>query len=161
MPPLQVALSLVGIVVVMFGAYYVTYYIGVKSSGMSRGKNRNINMLDRFAFARDKSFCVVEIAGKVYIVGVTNQSMTLLDTIDAEAFARYADEHSAAGQWQPASGKPLDAMSKGLASFLANMTGKSRGKAAESEFDDKSFEERFRDAQEKASGQPEDPEGDR
>ena len=92
--PLQVAVFIVVTIVVVFGAYYVTYFIGAKASGQNRSrlKNRNINMLDRFAISKDKSFCLVEIAGKIYVIGVTNQSMTLLDTLDAAEFAETAAE---------------------------------------------------------------------
>jgi flagellar biogenesis protein FliO len=67
----------------------VTYFISAKASGQSRGRlrNKNISIIDRFSISRDKSFCIVEIAGKVYVIGVTNQSMTLIDTLDAGAFA--------------------------------------------------------------------------
>ena len=88
MSPLKVTFSLVCIVIVIIGAYYATYYIGIKASGQSRGRfrNKNINIVDRFAISRDKSFYIVEIAQKVYVIGVTNQAMTLFDTIDAAAF---------------------------------------------------------------------------
>jgi flagellar biogenesis protein FliO len=94
METLRVAFSLAGVVIVIIGAYYATYYIGLKASGKSRGKfrNKNINVIDRFSISRDKSFCLVEISGKVYVVGITNQSMTLLDTLDAAAFTEAAAE---------------------------------------------------------------------
>ena len=93
---LQIAVFIIGTVIVVFGAYYVTYFIGVKASGKSRSriKNRNINMLDRFAISKDKSFCIIEIAGKIYVVGITNQSMTLLDTIDAEKYAESVSDRA-------------------------------------------------------------------
>ena len=123
MPPLQVALSIIGMVIIIIGAYYVTYYVGVKSSGLSRGRNRNINMIDRFAMSKDKSFCIVEIAGKVYIVGVTNHAMTLFDTFDSEEFEKISIKgDTALRQGMP--GSPFGGMKKGLKSFLANMAGK-------------------------------------
>ena len=102
MQPMQVTLFIVGMVIIIVAAYYVTYFIGVKSSGASRGRirNRNINLLDRFSISKDKSFCLIEIAGKVYVVGVTNQSMTLLDTLDAATFAGTAAERGGASSWQ-------------------------------------------------------------
>jgi len=95
MPPEQVILFIIGTVVILFGAYYVTYYVGMKASGQTRAglRNRNINMLDRYAIARDKQFCIIEIAGKVYIIGATNHSMTLLDTIDAAEFAKLTENN--------------------------------------------------------------------
>ena len=148
MPPLQVALSLAGMVIIIVGAYYVTYFIGVKSSGLSRGRNRNINMVDRFAMSRDKSFCIVEIAGKVYIIGVTNHTMTLIDTLGSEEFAKSA-ERGEPGAWPRTPGGPIGVMRKGLKSFFANMTGKQN----------QSFESSMRIAREKASELQEGPEG--
>ena len=157
MPPLQVVLSIAGMIVVIVGAYYVTYYIGVKSSGLSRGRNRNIHMLDRFAISKDKSFCIVEIAGKVYIIGVTNQSMTLFDTLDAEVFAETTGEHEDALAWPPPGG-PLSGLTKGLTSFLANLTGKTRVTDMGGTRD-KSFEESMEEARDRSSVKPGDPEG--
>ena len=104
MPPLRVALSLAGIIIVIVGAYYATYYVGTKSSGQNkpRIRNRNINMLDRFAISKDKSFYIMEIAGKVYIVGITNQNMTLLDTLDADEYAEAVEKYDSA-TWPAAS----------------------------------------------------------
>ena len=157
MSPFQLAASIAGMVIIIFGAYYVTYYIGVKSSGFSRGRNRNINILDRFAISKDKSFCIVEIAGKVYIIGVTNQSMTLFDTLDAESFAELSEEQDAEAPRFPAPGGPLSVMKKGLTSFLANLTGKTRGKETYGDID-KSFEESMKKARDKESVRPGGPE---
>ena len=129
MEPMQVALFIVGTVLIIVAAYYVTYYIGVKSSGASRGRNRNINILDRFSISKDKSFCLVEIAGKVYVVAVTNQSMTLLDTLDAATFAGNAAERGGASFRQktnarPAGGTYSNRMTYKLASFIAAKLGR-------------------------------------
>ena len=156
MPPFQIAIFIAGSVVIIVGAYYVTYYVGVKASGLSRGRNRNINLLDRFAISKDKSFCIVEIAGKVYIIGVTNQSMTLLDTLDAEAFARGASEVGGAASWAAAPGAPFGVMMKGLKSFLATLTGKPRIESADGHDGGPSFADSMKDAQGRQSGQPED-----
>ena len=136
MQPLQVTLFIVGTVIIIVAAYYVTYFIGVKSSGASRGRNRNINLLDRFSISKDKSFCLVEIAGKVYVVAVTNQSMTLLDTLDAATFAGTAAERGGASPWQVPGGRSAQGgrgapggkytarMTNRLASFIAARMGK-------------------------------------
>ena len=106
MQPFQVTIFIIGTIVIVFGAYYVTYYIGLKASGQRKGRvrNRNINLLDRFSISKDKSFCVVEIAGKVYVIGVTNQSMTLLDTFDAAEYAGNTAVSREAASWPAAPG---------------------------------------------------------
>ena len=127
MEPLQLTLTLIGIVIIIIAAYYATYYIGVKASGQNRVRfrNRNINLIDRFAFSRDKSFCLVEIAGKVYVIGITNQTMTLLDTLDAAAFAETGIGRGDAETWPAMPGGRLTGrLTKKLASFIARKTGR-------------------------------------
>ena len=127
MLPQQVITFIIGTVAVLFGAYYVTYYIGKKASGQTRTghRNRNISLLDRYAIARDKSFCVVEIAGKVYIVGVTNHTMTLLDTLDAAAFAKLTEDNREIVPWSMTPvGQYGNKLTKKLVAFIAEKTGK-------------------------------------
>jgi flagellar biogenesis protein FliO len=129
MDPLQVIFSLFGVVVVIVGCYYVTYYISVKASGQRRGglRNRNISLLDNYAFARDKSFCIVKIADKVYIVGVTNQTMTLLDTFDAAAFAEMTADNQEMPAWSMTPvGQYGNKLTKKVVAFVAEKTGKTR-----------------------------------
>jgi len=128
MPPQQVLLFIVGTIVILFAAYYVTYYVGMKATGKSRGsfRNRNINLLDRYAIARDKQFCVVEIAGKVYIVGVTNHTMTLLDTLDAAAFAELtkSNENTTTPWSMTPVGQYGNKLTRKVVDFIAVKTGK-------------------------------------
>jgi len=126
MDPLRVALSLVGIVIVIIAAYYATWFVSVKASGQSRGKlrNKNIRLIDRFAISKDKSFCLVEIAGKVYVIGITNQSMTLIDTLDPEVFAETSTENRDTAVWQSAGGSFTSRVTKKIALFLAQKMGR-------------------------------------
>jgi len=159
-PPEQLILFIVGTIVILFGAYAVTYYIGMKASGKTRSglKNRSINLLDRYAIARDKQFCVVEIAGKVYIVGITNHSMTLLDTFDAAAFSELTENNTEVTPWNLTPvGQYGNKLTKKIVSFIAEKTGKTR------QNDDKQgeagFSAAFEEAQRTASetGESSDP----
>jgi len=128
MPPDRVILFIIGTIVILFGAYYVTYYVGMKATGQTRAglRNRNITVLDRYAIARDKQFCIIEIAGKVYVVGVTNHTMTLLDTIDAAAFAeKTKDNNDSVTPWglTPV-GQYGNRLTKKVVEFIAVKTGK-------------------------------------
>jgi len=160
MDPLQVTFSLIGVVIVIIGCYYVTYFISAKASGQSRGRlrNKNINLIDRFAISRDKSFCIVEIAGKVYVIGITNQSMTLLDTLDAAAFTEAAAERRDTAMRNTASdGRLRDRMTHRLAAFMAARMGRTlddNGSAGSSRFEENMMTARKKDS----SGQPEDDE---
>ncbi|MCL2663817.1 MAG: flagellar biosynthetic protein FliO [Oscillospiraceae bacterium] len=128
MPPEQVILFIVGTIVILFGAYYVTYYIGMKASGQTRTgmKNRNINLLDRYAIARDKQFCIIEIADKVYVVGITNHTMTLLDTLDAAAFAELTEskEEKTTPWGMTPVGQYGNKLTRKVVEFIAEKTGK-------------------------------------
>ena len=127
MPPQQVIIFIVGTIVILFGAYYVTYYVGMKASGQTRAglRNRNISLLDRYAISRDKSFCIIEIAGKVYIVGVTNNAMTLLDSFDAAAFAKLTEDSHEPVPWNMTPvGQYGNKLTKKLVAFVASKTGK-------------------------------------
>jgi len=130
MPPQQVILFIIGTIVILFGAYYVTYFIGMKASGQTRAglRNRNINLIDRYAIARDKQFCIIEIAGKVYIVGVTNHTMALLDTLDAAAFAELTekdDENETPWNLTPV-GQYGNKLTRKVVAFIAEKTGKTK-----------------------------------
>jgi len=141
----QVITFIIGTIVVLFGAYFVTYYVGMKASGQTRAgfRNKNIRLLDRYAISRDKQFCVIEIAGKVYIIGATNQTMTLLDTFDAAVFAKMAEE-SRDGDVVPWNETPVgrygNKLTKMVVAFFANITGRAPpvdvGKKSDDSVDD-------------------------
>ena len=159
MPPEQVIFFIIGTIVILFGAYYVTYYVGMKASGQTRAglRNRNINLLDRYAIARDKQFCVVEIAGKVYIIGITNHSMVLLDTVDAEEFAKLTEAGSE--DTTPWNMTPVaqygNKLTRKLVAFIAEKTGKTQ----QQELYKQDFSKTMEEAK-KADNQPEDREDD-
>ena len=129
MDPGQIIVFIIGTIVILIGAYYVTYFIGTKASGQKFAtvRNRNIKLHDRYAISRSATFCVVEIAGKVYIVGTTGNSMTLLDTIDAAAFAQLAKESdtAAVAPWgMTPVGRYGNKLTKSLVAFIAAKTGR-------------------------------------
>ena len=167
----QVIIFIIGTVVILFGAYYVTYYIGMKASGQTRAglRNRNIRLVDRYAISRDKQFCVIEIAGKVYIVGMTNQSMTLLDTLDAAAFAMLTEKTNENVPWSETPvGMYGNKLTKMVVSFIASKTGRKppANGAAEKDSpgvspldsDNHSHESRFETTLEKAKRKTTEPE---
>jgi len=172
MPPEQVILFIIGTIVILFGAYFVTYYVGMKASGRQTRtglKNRNITLLDRYAISRDKQFCVVEIAGKVYIVGVTNHTMTLLDTLDAEAFAELTENNTDVTPWNMTPvGQYGNKITRKIVAFIAEKTGKTR--QANNSPGETGFSSAFEEAQRNAGNmdreiesqdsQPENPEDD-
>jgi len=147
---MQVVMSIIIIAVIMLGAYYVTYYIGTKATGQARMgfKVRTIKLLDRFAISRDKSFVTVEIAGKVYVVAVTNNAMTLLDTYDAEAFAEILDskvQDMSAWNKTPV-GQYGNKLTQRVVAFVAEKTGRKTYETGDSE--NSNFSDSMKTAQE-------------
>ena len=148
MPPQQVIFFIIGTLVIVFGAWYVTYFVGMKATGQTRAgmRNRSIKVLDRYAIARDKQFCVVEIAGKVYIIGVANHSMTLLDTVEAEEFARLTEADD--DETIPWNMTPVamygNRLTRKLVAFIAEKTGKTGQKPEKTNETD--FAEHFEEA---------------
>jgi len=153
MPELrQVIVFIVGMVVILFGAYYVTYYVGLKASGQTRSgmKNRNIALLDRYAVARDKQFCIIKVAGKVYLVGMTNNTMTLLDTIDAATFSELTENNDEPVPWNMTPvGQYGNKLTQKVVAFIAEKTGKIQPQTESKKTSD-DFSENLRKAQQNA-----------
>ncbi|MDR2420999.1 MAG: flagellar biosynthetic protein FliO [Oscillospiraceae bacterium] len=78
------ALFAAGTAVVIIAAYCATYFIG--SRGMRTRAARDIRLRDHFAVSKDKSFALVEVRGRVYLVALTNGGAALLDTYDLAEF---------------------------------------------------------------------------
>ena len=164
MPPLQAILSLIGIIIVIIAAYYATKYIGLKASGQNRSKyrrrNRNIILRDRFAISKDKSFCIVEIAGKAYVIGVTNQSMTLLDTLDATVFEKNEAKTSETAAWNTMPGSSFSGkLVNRVAAFIAQKMGKPQDIGGATVVSNRSFSDSMKSAHERdISGRQNSPE---
>ena len=132
--------SLIMVVAFIFGAFYLRSYILKRVTGQnwsSRFGNRNIVVLESFAIARDKSFNLIKVKDKIYFVAVTNESATLIDTLDATAFLEAEDDDASE---QPGSEKSkinkrmanlmtsdsvYARMTRGLAGFFTKKMGKS------------------------------------
>jgi len=157
MKPLQLVISLAGIVVVIIACYYATYYLGTKASGRSSARNRgrNIALLDLFAISKDKSFCIIEVAGKIYVIGITNQSMTLIDTLDPEAYAEQTAQKNSPKAWYtPPGGRFGGKLFSSLTSFIAARNGRTRGTGDNANTDSGTFADSMNTAREKnVSGQ--------
>jgi flagellar biogenesis protein FliO len=77
-------------VIVIIAAYYVTYFIGSRGIGMKSRSSREIKLRDRFSVSKDKTFALVEVRGRVYLVALTNGGAVLLDTYDLAEFEESA-----------------------------------------------------------------------
>ena len=136
MPPGQI-FSLILVVAFIFGAFYLRAYILKRASGQNWGRlgTRNIIILERFAIAKDKVFCLAEVAGKVYFVIFTDHNVTLIDSYDAAAFSEAAavslNKNSSETSAQsvslvkiPTGNSWYARMTRSLARFIAVKTGR-------------------------------------
>lgn len=76
-------------VAVIVGAYFTTKFISKKSGRMMRG--RYINVIDRLSVARDRQILLIEVAGKVMLIGISNQTVNILETFEKDE-VDFADE---------------------------------------------------------------------
>ena len=78
---LNTAGTLSVMLLVIFLAYYVTKFVAVKSR-TGFGKPRYFKLIDRFNISKDKMIVLVSVGQAAYLIGVTNQTVTLIDTIE-------------------------------------------------------------------------------
>lgn len=87
--------AVVLIVLIIGAAYYVTKLVAKKGAGLS-AKGTEIKLHGSRSFGRDKHIVITEIGEKVYILGLTAQNITLIDTIAADEFSAGQAEQQAA-----------------------------------------------------------------
>lgn len=80
---LHIILAMVGIVVVLFLAYYLTR-LYAKKMGTYFGTGQNIKVIDRLPVGKGSSIAVVELKGQQYLLGVTEQNISLIDKLDEQ-----------------------------------------------------------------------------
>ncbi len=74
---------------VCVGAYFtVKFLYGRGFQGRLGVGKRLIRVLDRYTLAAQRYLLVVEIGGKAYLIGVTEQQVTFLTPLDLEALAK-------------------------------------------------------------------------
>ncbi len=80
-------LSLVGSVVLMllllWGAYRLSKFLAEKAM-VTRSRARTINELDRFAVGPEQFISVVKAGSRVFLLGVTKGSISMLSELDAD-----------------------------------------------------------------------------
>ncbi|MDR3310598.1 MAG: flagellar biosynthetic protein FliO [Oscillospiraceae bacterium] len=81
----QVIVTIFGSLLVIFGAYYVTRFVGGR--GARSGNSKAITLRDRFAVARDREFYLLQVRDTVYLVAMTAGGAAVLDKFPASDFA--------------------------------------------------------------------------
>ena len=72
---------LVCLILIIFAAYYFTRFFASRATNL-HGKKSKMRVIDRLMLSRDKSILIVEIYGKCYILGLTNQTISYLDVLE-------------------------------------------------------------------------------
>jgi len=75
-------LYIIVMVAVIVAAYVATKYLAGKGQ---RVQSRHIRVLDRMMLARDKHIALIEVGDKNLLIGVTNQTISVLGDIDPDA----------------------------------------------------------------------------
>ena len=78
----QMLLGFLGLVVVLIGCYYATTLVAGKARRMQQG--RAVHILERFAVGKDKMFCLLDMAGVLYLIAMSEGAVTVVDRIEGE-----------------------------------------------------------------------------
>lgn len=86
--------AIVAIGVIILLAYLCTKFIASKSTGGAiGGKTANMRVVDRLVLGKDKQILIVTVAEKAYLLGVSNQEISVLDVLDMEDLTVPADKN--------------------------------------------------------------------
>ncbi len=80
-PFLHILEGFLGIVAVLFLAYYLTRFYA-KKFGTAFGHSQNIKVVDRIPVGKGSSIAVIELQEKQYMVGITEHSINLISALD-------------------------------------------------------------------------------
>lgn len=78
---LHILEGFLGIVAVLFLAYYLTRFYA-KKFGATLGNSRNIKVIDRIPVGKGSSIAIIELQEKQYMVGITEHSINLLTELE-------------------------------------------------------------------------------
>jgi flagellar biosynthetic protein FliO len=105
------------LLLVMLGAYFTTKFLSAKTKRMSKG--RYIDIKDRMIIGRDKYIVLLTVGEQSFLVGVTNQTVSLIGTLKKEEMPSVDEDNTESGA--------------GFKGFAAKVTGfvKNAGNAQE------------------------------
>lgn len=78
---------------------YLSYAVTKKLSGtgMAGGMSKNMRVVDRMFMGRDKSIVVVRVGQKDYLLGISQNNITLLTELPEGEIMVFADEETGTG----------------------------------------------------------------
>jgi len=88
----QLVGSLIGVVLIIFLAYWCTKWLTKKYNSFSSGKH--IKVLERCMISQDKILVLSRVKDKVYFMAITAQGVTTIDTWDSAEFPETEENES-------------------------------------------------------------------
>ena len=79
---LEMISVLIVFVLVLFGTYYATKWMG--KSGVIPSRTKNIKVIETFRIAPNKYIQIVQLGCKYYSIGVTKENITFLSPLEEE-----------------------------------------------------------------------------
>lgn len=76
----SLVLMLVVMVLILYGSYFFTKYLGIKTVGKSMGNN--LKIVDSLMISQEKTIIIVEAVGKFYMLGVSNNNINLIKELE-------------------------------------------------------------------------------
>lgn len=73
-------MMLIAIAAILYLSYFVSKKLG--GSMMQTGNARNIKILERAYLDRDKSIAIVRVGEKEYLLGISQENVTLLEKLE-------------------------------------------------------------------------------
>lgn len=80
---LYLIFSLLAIVLVLYLCYVFSKFISKKVNNVSN--SNNIQIVERVALTQDKGLAVIEVCGKYYLLGFSNDSIEILKELDGDS----------------------------------------------------------------------------
>jgi flagellar protein FliO/FliZ len=77
---LSIALTFVGITAVLALTYFASKWYAGRMGPMAAG--RHIKVIDRLVIGKTASILIIELAGVQYLIGVTDQGISILSELD-------------------------------------------------------------------------------
>jgi flagellar biogenesis protein FliO len=91
MSGLQLIGALMGVILVIFLAYWGTTWFSKKYSSLSSGKY--IKVLERSMLSQDKLLVLAKVNNKVYFLAITGQHIEIVDRLNAEEFPQVPESN--------------------------------------------------------------------
>jgi flagellar biogenesis protein FliO len=86
---LQLIGAFIGVILVIFGAYWSTKWFSKRYNTLSNGKY--IRVIERSMLSQDKLLALAKVKDKVYFIAVTGQGVETIDIFKAEEFPQTDD----------------------------------------------------------------------